>query len=103
MMVNIPKIRGCLLSISTNFNRLSTDQSEKQEADLALPNLTGRKMDLNRIQMVEIFGSVTNYCSLGQILLAKSTELNLLRLLCKKNLGQRPFVRSLQLSGSDCR
>ena len=47
MMVNIPKIRGCLLSISTNFNRLSTDQSEKQEADLALPNLTDRKMDLN--------------------------------------------------------
>ena len=47
MMVNIPKIRGCLLSISTNFNRLSTDQSEKQEADLALPNLTGRKMDLS--------------------------------------------------------
>ena len=47
MMVNIPKIRGCLLSISTNFNRLSTDQSEKQEADLALPNLTDRKMDLS--------------------------------------------------------
>ena len=49
MMVNIPKIRGCLLSISTNFNRLSTDQSEKQEADLALPNLTDRKMDLNLV------------------------------------------------------
>ena len=51
MMVNIPKIRGCLLSISTNFNRLSTDQSEKQEADLALPNLTDRKMDLNLVQL----------------------------------------------------
>ena len=44
--VMIPKIRGYLLEISTNFSRLSTDQSEKQEADLALTNLTDRKMDL---------------------------------------------------------
>ena len=47
MIVNIPKIRGYLLEISTNFSRLSTDQSEKQEADLALPNLTDRMMALN--------------------------------------------------------
>ena len=48
MIVNIPKIRGYLLAISTNFSRLSTDQSEKQEADLALPNLTDRMMALSR-------------------------------------------------------
>eukprot|EP01052_Picozoa_sp_SAG31_P022375 SAG31_NODE_1777_length_7299_cov_60.190694_3_plen_60_part_00 len=48
MIVNIPKIRGYLLAISTNFSRLSTDQSEKQEADLALPSLTGRMMALSR-------------------------------------------------------
>eukprot|EP01052_Picozoa_sp_SAG31_P021394 SAG31_NODE_1652_length_7628_cov_100.866118_2_plen_105_part_00 len=47
MIVNIPKIRGYLLAISTNFSRLSTDQSGKQEADLALPSLTGRMMALS--------------------------------------------------------
>eukprot|EP01046_Picozoa_sp_COSAG06_P119311 COSAG06_NODE_66561_length_254_cov_0.658065_1_plen_57_part_00 len=54
MIVNIPKIRGYLLEISTNFSRLSTDQSEKQEADLALPNLTDRMMALNLVPIVQI-------------------------------------------------
>eukprot|EP01052_Picozoa_sp_SAG31_P057661 SAG31_NODE_17189_length_679_cov_14.250000_1_plen_82_part_00 len=56
MIVNIPKIRGYLLAISTKFSRLSTDQSEKQEADLALPNLTDRMMALRLLR-----GSSINY------------------------------------------